>query len=96
MRWHGTLASEATECVESVEYMRANHMQRLDNWRNQVVRDAERTYTNTKGKEFKKSLTLTCLKCHKEKKEFCDKCHTYASVKPYCWECHVDPKMGRL
>ncbi|MGD8893899.1 MAG: menaquinol oxidoreductase, partial [Desulfobacterales bacterium] len=34
----------------------------------------------------------TCLDCHEEKAEFCDKCHNYASVSPYCWECHIDPK----
>jgi hypothetical protein len=80
------------ECVESNAYMRANHMQMVDEWRNEVVREAERDYLNTNGKKFRKSLTLTCLDCHDEKKEFCDKCHTYAGVKPYCWECHIDPK----
>jgi hypothetical protein len=28
------------------------------------------------------------------KKQFCEECHTYASVKPYCWECHVVPVSG--
>ena len=27
-----------------------------------------------------------------DKADFCDKCHTYASVKPYCWDCHTEPK----
>jgi hypothetical protein len=80
------------ECVEPASWMRANHMQLLDNWRHEVVRGNDRIYINDKGVEHKKSLTMTCLKCHKEKKNFCDKCHAYASVKPYCWTCHVDPK----
>jgi cytochrome c len=85
-------AVKAKKCVEPVEVMRANHMQMLDDWRHEVVREGERTYTNEAGKEFKKSLTLTCLDCHENKKKFCDKCHQYAGVKPFCWECHVDPK----
>lgn len=80
------------QCVEPVEYMRANHMQLLDDWRNDVVRDGLRTYVNSEGKEFDKSLTLTCLGCHENKKNFCDKCHDYAGVTPYCWKCHIDPK----
>ena len=31
-----------------------------------------------------------CLDCHKNKSNFCDKCHDYMGVKPYCWECHAD------
>ena len=85
-------AGEETKCVEQPDWMKANHMQMLDEWRHEVVRDNERNYVNKAGVEHKKSLTVTCLKCHKEKKKFCDKCHTYASVKPFCWTCHVDPK----
>ena len=33
-----------------------------------------------------------CLRCHSDKKKFCDECHTYTSVKPYCWDCHFVPK----
>jgi hypothetical protein len=81
-----------TKCVEQPDWMKANHMQLLNDWRTEVVRDNERNYVNKEDVEHKKSLTMTCLKCHKEKKKFCDKCHTYASVKPFCWTCHVDPK----
>ena len=86
------------ECVEPVDWMRANHMQLLDEWRHEVVRSSERSYESQhfedghENKSFEKSLTLTCLDCHKVKKNFCDKCHTYALVKPYCWECHVVPE----
>ena len=24
--------------------------------------------------------------------DFCDRCHNYLAVSPYCWDCHVDPK----
>ena len=34
----------------------------------------------------------SCLGCHEDKTKFCDKCHTYASVNPYCWDCHTNPK----
>lgn len=80
------------KCVESNEYMRANHMQMLNQWRDEVVREGKRTYVSTDGREFDKSLTRKCLDCHVNKAKFCDKCHEYAGVKPYCWECHVDPK----
>ena len=86
------LPADEEKCVESTEYMRANHMYLLLDWREEVVRHNLRTYTASDGEEYTKSLTDTCLDCHSEKTEFCDKCHTYASVAPYCWDCHVDPK----
>jgi hypothetical protein len=84
-------------CVESAEWMRANHMQLLDTWRHSVVRDNNRVYVSqTYGTEFDKSLSSTgkqsCMSCHPNKQEFCDSCHDYAHVKPYCWECHIEPK----
>jgi hypothetical protein len=83
-------AKAAKECVRSTEYMKAEHMQLLDVWRHSVVRNAERIYVNGSGKEFNMSLSNTCLDCHSNKTEFCDRCHDYASVKPYCWDCHID------
>ncbi len=80
------------ECVESKEFMRANHMQLLDQWRHSVVRDSKRTYISTSGKHFEKSLTNTCLDCHSNKKEFCDTCHESVGVEPYCWSCHLEPE----
>jgi hypothetical protein len=89
------------KCVEPVSDMREGHMKLLLNWRNEVVRLDERTYeshgnVDESGKPlvFDKSLTRTCLKCHSNKKKFCDRCHTYADVKPYCWSCHVVPEGG--
>ncbi len=88
-------AKAAKVCVEPKEYMKANHMHILDLWRNEVVRKGNRTYKSSTGKEYNISLSSgeeSCLGCHDDKTEFCDKCHTYASVEPYCWDCHLDPK----
>lgn len=84
--------AKAEACVRSTEYMKTEHMQLLDIWRDTVVREGNRIYVNSKGEAFKMSLSDTCLDCHSEKAEFCDKCHNYASVSPYCWDCHIDPK----
>ena len=81
-----------TQCVESKEFMRANHMQLLDQWRHSVVREQQRIYVNSAGEHFEKSLTNTCLNCHSNKSEFCDSCHTKAGVEPYCWSCHLEPE----
>ena len=81
------------ECVMSAEYMRHNHMELLKDWREDVVRDGNRIYTASSGKRLEKSLTKTCLGCHSKKDEFCDQCHNYLGVKPYCWDCHVDPNI---
>jgi hypothetical protein len=83
-------AKAAKACVRSTEYMTTEHMKLLDIWRHAVVRNAERIYVNSKGKEFTMSLSNTCLDCHSNKAEFCDRCHDYASVRPYCWDCHID------
>ncbi len=83
-------AKAAKVCVRSTEYMKAEHMQLLDVWRDSVVRRGERIYVNPDGKEYNMSLTNTCLDCHSNKADFCDRCHDYASVRPYCWDCHID------
>jgi hypothetical protein len=80
------------KCVESVEYMRANHMQLLDEWRDNVLRDDNRTVVTVEGKDYRKGLQMACMQCHSNKEKFCDNCHTYAAVKPYCWDCHLTPK----
>ena len=83
-------AKAAEECVRSTEFMKADHMQLLDVWRDSVVRRGERIYVSPAGKEYTMSLTNTCLDCHSNKADFCDRCHNYASVRPYCWDCHID------
>ncbi len=81
------------ECVESKEFMRTEHMQLLNNWRDSVVREGNRGYMGDDGtRRFNMSLQNECLRCHSNKKKFCDECHTYMAVKPYCWDCHVAPK----
>ena len=89
-------AKAAKNCVRDTAYMRAEHMQLLDLWRHSVVRKTERTYINDKGQKYEMSLTNTCLDCHSNKADFCDRCHNYASVDPYCWDCHIDnPKENK-
>ena len=83
-------AKAAKVCVRSTEYMKAEHMQLLDVWRDSVVRRGDRIYVSPSGQEYNMSLSNTCLDCHSNKAEFCDRCHNYASVRPYCWDCHID------
>ena len=83
-------AKAAQVCVRSTEYMKAEHMQLLDLWRDSVVRRGDRIYVSPSGQEYNMSLSNTCLDCHSNKAEFCDRCHDYASVQPYCWDCHID------
>ena len=116
-------AKEAKQCVASTPYMRAWHMQLLDDWRHTVVRDGERYYDTSRknldmpmgkwlldewrhlvagngesdyeagtGKVYYKSLQVTCMDCHSNKSKFCDRCHNYMGVAPYCWDCHIVPK----
>ncbi len=76
------------KCVEPKDYMRANHMQLLIDWRDAALREGKRIYINSRGEEIFISLQNTCLKCHSNRKQFCDECHSYANVDPYCWDCH--------
>ncbi len=88
-------AKAAGSCILSKEEMKSEHMQILDKWRETVVRQGERVYVAPGGKEFNMSLSSgenSCIGCHSNKTEFCDRCHDYASVRPYCWDCHNEPK----
>jgi hypothetical protein len=80
------------KCIESKSFMKTEHMVMLNDWRDSVVRDGNRLYIATDGKEYAMSLQNTCMKCHSNKKKFCDECHNYVAVKPYCWDCHIEPK----
>ncbi len=80
------------ECVQDTQFMRTSHMALLNNWRDEVVRSGERQYQVVEGVKYEKSLQNGCMNCHTSKAKFCDECHTYAAVKPYCWDCHVQPK----
>jgi len=79
------------ECVAPAAEMRDSHMQMLNEWRDSVLREGGRTSVTVAGKEYTKALQLACMECHSNKEKFCDSCHTYASVKPYCWDCHLTP-----
>ncbi|HHB75615.1 MAG TPA: cytochrome C [Desulfobulbus sp.] len=80
------------ECVLPAADMRSEHMQLLNQWRDKVLRTGDRSFDVKIGdKEYQKSLMNTCMQCHTSKKKFCDTCHTYASVTPYCWDCHIAP-----
>lgn len=89
------LPTAEKQCVLPTATMRATHMELLNAWRNEVVREGVRTTKDAAGKTITMSLTGTCMSCHPNKKEFCDSCHNYMAVSPYCWECHVEPKGGR-
>ncbi|MDJ0666385.1 MAG: sulfate reduction electron transfer complex DsrMKJOP subunit DsrJ [Desulfobacterales bacterium] len=83
-------AKAAKVCVRDTAWMKANHMQLLDEWRDAVVLKSERIYVSPDGKEYNMSLSNTCLDCHSNYTEFCQRCHEYASIEPYCWECHIN------
>jgi hypothetical protein len=85
-------AKEAKVCVETKEFMVESHMQMLNVWRDEAIRNGKRIYVATDGKEYVVSLQNTCMDCHSNKSKFCDQCHNYAGVSPYCWDCHIEPK----
>ena len=86
------LPEDASACVEDTEFMRANHMDLLNQWRHAVVRNGETEYASATGETFEMSLTATCMDCHGNRETFCKRCHDYANVEPPCWDCHVEPE----
>jgi hypothetical protein len=88
------LPEKEKKCVEEGAYMKRKHMQLLDLWRDSVVRVGDRSYVSFNGKRYDMSLQNTCMStnCHAKKTEFCDRCHNYTGVVPYCWDCHIPPK----
>ncbi len=76
------------QCVESVSFMRAKHMELLDRWRNAVVRDGERIYVASDGRSHRMSLTGSCIGCHGDANEFCIECHKASAVEVTCFDCH--------
>jgi hypothetical protein len=93
-------------CVEDSEYMRANHMALLIEWRDGVIRLGDKSTVEVNGQAYAKSLVKTCLACHTDRQTFCNECHTYASTLPAwparnmstaqdgirCWNCHLQPE----
>ncbi|MFO8174726.1 MAG: sulfate reduction electron transfer complex DsrMKJOP subunit DsrJ [Gemmatimonadota bacterium] len=90
--------AEETACVEETSFMTANHMDLLDQWRDDLVREGIEEYTATSGgnagEVYQMSLTKTCLDCHESRDNFCNRCHDYVNVTPTCWECHTTPGGG--
>ena len=80
-------------CVADSTFMRCDHMVLLNDWRSQVVRDGKTDYMSNTGKQFEMKYTKTCLGCHPNTAEFCDQCHNYVGVNPYCWDCHNKPEL---
>jgi hypothetical protein len=87
-------ADTKLQCVLPKQEMRAKHMQVIYDWRETVVREGDhRTWTAPDGRTFQMSLSNTCLtQCHEKKSDFCDQCHHYLAVQPFCWDCHLVPK----
>ena len=83
------------EKLEDASFMRESHMKLLVTWREGAVREGNRLYTARDGRIFEASLSGTCLKCHSNKAQFCDRCHDYAGAKPACWNCHIIPEEVR-
>ena len=79
------------QCVAPAAEMRDKHMQLLNEWRDDVLRNADRVSVTVDGKEYRKGLQMACMQCHSNKEKFCDSCHEYAAVQPTCWDCHLTP-----
>ena len=79
------------ECVAPASEMRDNHMVLLNEWRDDVLREGGRGSVKVGGQKYEKGLQMACMQCHSNKEKFCDTCHEYSSVKPYCWDCHLTP-----
>ena len=91
----GVVKPNQDACVENAAFMRAQHMRLLNEWRDQALRNENRTYVAENGKKWEISLQNTCMKCHTNYEGFCQKCHLSNSVSPYCWTCHIIPTEGK-
>jgi hypothetical protein len=88
-------AIKGERCVEDTDYMRRNHMELLKHHRDRTVHEGVRTRQHS---------LKECIECHASKTNhsvadskdnFCVSCHSYASVKIDCFECHATkPKSG--
>jgi hypothetical protein len=85
-------AAKGDTCVMDPQEMKSEHMTLLNKWRDLVVREGVRVWETEEGVQYQMSLTNTCLDCHESKEKFCDQCHNYLGVDPFCWECHIDPE----
>ncbi|MCF8107422.1 MAG: sulfate reduction electron transfer complex DsrMKJOP subunit DsrJ [Desulfohalobiaceae bacterium] len=86
------LPEDEEQCIEATDWMRANHMELLDEWRDTSVREKKPIYVNSEGQTMEISLQKTCMECHTNMDRFCGACHDAAAVDPYCWDCHIAPE----
>ena len=89
------IVNDADQCILTTKEMRDRHKDLLNDWKKSVVRQGDRIYVTSDGQEYTMSLTSTCLNCHSNKTEFCNRCHDYVAVKPNCWNCHNKPEDGQ-
>ncbi|MBI4865000.1 MAG: sulfate reduction electron transfer complex DsrMKJOP subunit DsrJ [Candidatus Riflebacteria bacterium] len=78
------------ECVEPASTMRLRHMELLNDWRDQVVREKKRIYVSSSGRRYRMSLSGTCVDCHGGSKKFCTQCHDAVGSTLFCWDCHSE------
>ena len=79
--------------------MRANHMDAAQRRGGTTVVRTKATRDSREHHERQAVLEepfRTCMVATAKDKArtFCDKCHNYTGVKPYCWDCHVEPSRG--
>jgi hypothetical protein len=97
----GPARNMAPACVKDTRFMRERHMDLLDEWRLAVVREGDRflvdhgeTMKWKDGAPMQKSLSNTCLKCHSNYEQFCNRCHQSSRVVLSCWNCHLNFSEG--
>ena len=52
-----SLPKDAKECIEDTAFMKAEHMQLLNEWRDQALRQGNRVYVAKNGKKWNISLS---------------------------------------
>ena len=76
-----SISSESEQCLADTPYMRAYHMDMLDDWRDEAVRTSDTTYVGLDGKTYEKRLPGPSLgNGHSNKDQFCDRCHEYVGA----------------
>ena len=82
-------AGRGSRCIEPRARMRREHPQLLATWRQLAVRTGVRQYQTQDGLRVRISLVGSCLGCHGNATEFCDRCHATVAVSLDCWGCHA-------
>ena len=86
-----TIVTGDGQCVEPVDDMRKNHMEYILHQRDETMH---------KGIRTKQHSLVECINCHvsdspdaprySSEEHFCNACHSYASVRIDCFQCHAD------